>query len=358
MNPSISAFEAFIQNSCLRGDLLKRICDYWTPRDIFALGGTSVLLHMSIEAYVEQVWNVDVFFSNWLRHPESFRQTLQSACAVVSGQEVFRFFDRLRRPWRARLEIFVRPAGLKEVIFFLRGEGYAYVPRLGSVTSLESHIQGSASMDKLVEAGGNNTILRAFDFVHSSSYAFEYITVYAINVPPFQFIACGMDSRSEAISMFPLSTFHYRKAYTCSNLGGTSMITLKSAEELGFEVITNDAADNLPSKYEGLAKEHGDMCYGHRRVKDSKSWVLKCHSSPSTSAVKVSCDPSKVHLVVRMSSLYGCPDASCVLIEEPLVCRWWGETLRYEKRERAIDVPTSSHITTFFNWGWTIAYPT
>ncbi|KAH6874129.1 hypothetical protein BKA70DRAFT_1240667 [Coprinopsis sp. MPI-PUGE-AT-0042] len=336
MNPRISAFEAFIQNCCLRGGLLKRICDHWTARDVFALGRVSALLHMTVDAYVEQVWNVDAFFSNWLGHPERFRQTLQSACAVVSGQEVFRFFDRLRRPWRARLEIFVRPTGLKEVIFFLRGEGYTYVLRLGSATSLESHIQGSASMDKLVEAGGNNTILRAFDFVHSSSYALKYITVYAINVSPFQFIACGLDSRSEAVAMFPLSTFHYRKAYTCSNLGGASMLTLELAEELGFEVIANDTADGSPSKYEGLAEEHEDMHYGHRRVKDSLSWVLKCHPSPSTSAAKVLCDPSEVHLMVRKSSVYGCPDTSYVLIEEPLMGRFKPSFTRpYDKRERS-----------------------
>ncbi|KAH6873727.1 hypothetical protein BKA70DRAFT_1240983 [Coprinopsis sp. MPI-PUGE-AT-0042] len=309
-NSSITAFEQLVLTSCLRGSLLKHICDYWTPRDVFTLGRASTLLHRIVSAYADQVWNVDAFLSTWVWHPQGFRQTLQSACAVVSGREVFRFFHRRQCPSRGRLEVFVRPAGLKEVVTFIQEEGYTYIPRFGNVASLDSHIRGAASMDKLISAGGKNMILRSLDFVNVRSQVPKYITAHAVNVPPFQFVACDVDSRSEAIAMFPLSTFHYKKAYTCSK-PGISIVTstLDWVEELEFEVITNDVAGDSDVAEEidcegiiGITiEEHKDLHYGQCRVKDKYSWVIKCH--------------------LRKSSMYGCPDASHIIIEEPLAHR-------------------------------------
>lgn len=89
---SLSSFEQLFYR--LNFTELLQVLNRFPPGVIFILATTSRTMSYTVECYVQQAWDIDIFLSVWFPHPLKFRRMLNTCHVIVGGMPALQFFDR------------------------------------------------------------------------------------------------------------------------------------------------------------------------------------------------------------------------------------------------------------------------
>lgn len=119
----LSPIERFLL--CHEEDVLDYLM-WWMPwPDLTRLSSTSRIMRDSISMYRKRAWAADEFFFHWFGDDfNRFRSVLALTGAVVAGEPLIRFFDRISPGEDTDLDIVTRVGGAGALVLFLERIGY------------------------------------------------------------------------------------------------------------------------------------------------------------------------------------------------------------------------------------------
>ncbi|PPQ97070.1 hypothetical protein CVT26_001252 [Gymnopilus dilepis] len=224
--PEIWSFELVL----LKGDvsLILTFFDNCEPREVFALSSANKRLHSIVRFYARRKWSIKAFIGGFVRHPLSMLELLNDGDGIIFGPAVTKFFDRtLTRP--STIDICVHGRLLEQLLSLLEEEGYSYAGWDRRTINLEHYLwskyAGTPTYD-LRSSGERNhdeahrSAWGPYEFARYSSEGTNRIKLHVVRCEPYRHILSlhstglmNMISWNRAISLFPISTFVYRRSF-------------------------------------------------------------------------------------------------------------------------------------------------
>lgn len=146
--------------------------------DITNLSATSNVMKEFVESYRQRTWEAEEFFNHWFEDDfNRFRSILALAGALVTGEQVLRYFDRCPPDLDSNLDIVTRVGGASALVLFLEHIGYELEPDAPSTHSEDdqamARIFAIASSPMFETKGSANGVLSIFEFTRPGGHFFS-----------------------------------------------------------------------------------------------------------------------------------------------------------------------------------------
>lgn len=136
--------------------------------DLTNLSLTAREIRTAVVSYRLRAWNVSNFLRFFVDQDISFRAVMAFAGALITGEQVLRFFDRLPPTLKADLDIVTRVGGVVPLILFLESIGYVRRPDAPSLAKesfpIMSHAFQITSSSQFAEKGGATGVVSVIEY--------------------------------------------------------------------------------------------------------------------------------------------------------------------------------------------------
>lgn len=291
----LTIFEAIFTRSSR--DFIEVFFASWPIIDILRVSMTCYRLHLAFKSYRHIVWNPERFFSRWFSSPIAFRRLLGQCNAIVSGSQALQFFDRTEYD-DSDLDIFMRPAGVIRMSYWLMDAGYALSLKAEGYTFWQKVVDAIAEdCDGPTFLPNHMRAVYTFSRLVTSSIGVQYskqVQLIVVDIDPVEFITFDFHSSMSRISQlscsetntcvclaavinfitfdravcgFPYSTLSMRVSYLCREQYEDPVRAAKwfsKYSSRGFHMITGRSE-----------RDYSRLSFGRRTLSDKNVWVVK-----------------------------------------------------------------------------------
>lgn len=167
LSVDLSPIELFIL--CNKEDICDRLMRWLPWPDITCLSSTSTVMRAFVNLYRQRAWATHTFFEHWFEDQfNRFRSLLALTGALVTGEQLIRFFDRRPPDKESNLDVVTRVGGAGALVLFLEHIGYQLEPDAPSTHSESnpamSQIFGITSSPAFENKGWVNGVLAVLEF--------------------------------------------------------------------------------------------------------------------------------------------------------------------------------------------------
>ncbi|PPQ96725.1 hypothetical protein CVT26_010278 [Gymnopilus dilepis] len=223
---SVSPFEDFLIRMPLR--LLMLLFDSWEPMQIIRLGKANKQLRRITRFYMSMRWSVDKFVRRYLTRSEEALDSFEREGALLFGPAVCGFFYR-SMDLTCALDVCIHVRSTQLFARTMVSEGYRFTRISGGRETFEETVMQrlhDTQEIKLKSSGERNSrevdrrAWGPFEFVRGRFQSFRRIRVHVVRCEPFRHILTlhstglmNIIGWNSAISLFPKSTFTYRRSF-------------------------------------------------------------------------------------------------------------------------------------------------
>ncbi|KAI0061818.1 hypothetical protein BV25DRAFT_1805009 [Artomyces pyxidatus] len=259
------------------------ICAHSSPANMLRLSRTCRDALASVRSYFRRAFNINNHLARWFPDPLAFRALQARTTTLISGSNALQFFERTDYP-DSDLDLFTPKKHVWDVVEWLVGVGYVFVPRKGQDATLskarvqkEDIAQTRTDEDSaLVEefAYGACSVIEVYTFHKQCTVDGSVLQVQIVGTrnPPIAAVlkfhsTCVMNviGYSTAYALYPRATFESRRALVTPTDGLNQGPPLQKYAGRGWSMVR--AAD--PALH---AEPSFAPC--SRWIDDEKSWVM------------------------------------------------------------------------------------
>ncbi|PPR00577.1 hypothetical protein CVT26_009852 [Gymnopilus dilepis] len=222
----VSPFEDFLVRMPLR--LLMHLFDTWEPMQIIRLGKASKQLRRITRFYMSMRWSVDKFTHRYLTKSEEALDLLEREGGLLFGPAVCGFFYR-SVDVSCALDVCIHVRSTQSFAKMMNSEEYRFTRMSGGRETFEETVMQrlhDTQEVKLKSSGERNSreadrrAWGPFEFVRGRYQSFRRIRVHVVRCEPYRHILTlhstglmNIIGWNSAISLFPRSTFVYRRSF-------------------------------------------------------------------------------------------------------------------------------------------------
>ncbi|PPQ97597.1 hypothetical protein CVT26_002396 [Gymnopilus dilepis] len=279
-----------IEHALLEGDVhfILYFFDQWEPQEIFIMASTNKRLANIVQYYVHKRWNVEDFIGKVFSRPGALLELLDCENGVVFGPAVFKFFDRtLNRP--SIVDVCIHGRTLEKFLRLLCEEGFELASYNKKTEDVAYEISESLSRMhsyKLKSSGERNqseadrAAWGPYEFSKHINDKSRGIRLHIVRCEPYRHILSlystglmNMIAWKQAISLFPKSTFSYRRSFVSAQDA-----TLAKQSYSRYKTWFDEYAAFAGIEIIGLThRRYGHVEIGTRFVSDDSCWIIPMH---------------------------------------------------------------------------------
>ncbi|PPQ85485.1 hypothetical protein CVT26_015256 [Gymnopilus dilepis] len=286
---------SILELTLLKGDvsLIISFFDQWEPREIFLIGSVNKRLLNIVRCYVHKRWNIEGFVGTSFPKPSTLLNLLDKEGGVIFGPAVFRFFDRtLTCP--TSLDICIHGRTLRKLLHLMNEEGYKLVGHKGRTSTPEHdilekysrmHAYDLRSSGERNQSEAHRAAWGPYEFTKDSQNKYGRIRLHIVRCEPYRHILSfystglmNMIAWKQAISLFPKSTFAYRRSFVSAQ---DALIAKQNYSQ--YKTWFDDYAKTVGIRIIGLThRRYSHVETGTRFVSDDACWIIPMHTESGT----------------------------------------------------------------------------